>query len=259
MWAKEPVIYSCAVGSRPRHGTIMSEPMNRELRSQESPICEVVWRGVVPYDRGLELMAIRRRQRQANLVGDALYLLEHPHVITTGRRGSLSSLRVSADTLHAMGVALHRTGRGGDLTYHGPGQLVGYPIVDLRSLGLGARGYVAGVEETLIRTASAFGIAAGRRTGYPGVWVGSDKVAAIGVEITRGVTSHGFALNVSTDLRFFGTIVPCGITDGGVTSFEKLLGRPVAVSDVMTRLVEAFGMVFGRRMAWTAVEAPSVG
>jgi lipoyl(octanoyl) transferase len=149
------------------------------------------------------------------------------------------------EALEARGVALFETGRGGDVTYHGPGQLVGYPILDLEPDRCDVHRYVRDLEETLIRLAAAFGVEAGRVEGLTGVWVGHEKLAAIGVRISRWITSHGFAFNVSTDLSHFDLIVPCGITDKGVTSLERLLGRRVPIDEVEIAAVRAFCDVFG--------------
>jgi lipoyl(octanoyl) transferase len=150
----------------------------------------------------------------------------------------------TAEVLAARGVEIHETGRGGDVTYHGPGQIVGYPILDLNPDRRDVHQYVRDLEEVLIRTAADFGIAAGRVSGLTGVWVGDEKLAAIGVRIARWITSHGFALNVTTDLDYFSLIVPCGIADRGVTSMSRLLGRPVELDKVQERIVSHFSNVF---------------
>ena len=173
--------------------------------------------------------------------------LEHPHVITLGVRGDggRSHLLASSETLAARGVEVHETGRGGDITYHGPGQLVGYPIIDLKPDRCDVHRYVRDLEEVLIRMASDYGIDAGRVEGLTGVWVGNEKLAAIGVRIARWITSHGFALNVTSDLDFFKLIVPCGIADRGVTSLSRLVGRPIDMAEVATRTAEHFANTFG--------------
>jgi len=185
-------------------------------------------------------------ERRAGTVGDTLLLLEHPHVITLGVRGDggRSHLLASPATLAARGIELHETGRGGDITYHGPGQLVGYPIVDLKPDRCDVHRYVRDLEEVLIRTASDYGVRATRVEGLTGVWVGGEKLAAIGVRIARWVTSHGFALNVSTDLDYFQLIIPCGIADRGVTSLERLLGRTIPTVEVAGRVTSHFANVF---------------
>jgi lipoyl(octanoyl) transferase len=202
--------------------------------------------GVVPYGEALALQRTLVEQRRAGLIGDTLLLLEHPHVITLGVRGDggRSHLLATPETLAARGVEVHETGRGGDITYHGPGQLVGYPVFDLRPDRCDVHRYVRDLEEVLIRTASDYGIEARRIAGLTGVWVGDGKVAAIGVRIARWITSHGFALNVTTDLDYFKLIVPCGIADRGVTSFSRLLDRHIAMAEVGSRVAEHFANVF---------------
>jgi lipoyl(octanoyl) transferase len=205
--------------------------------------------GVVAYTDGLELQRELVERRKAGEIPDQLLLLEHPPVITLGvkTRNDRSHVVATPQTLEEEGVEVFESGRGGDVTYHGPGQLVGYPILDLRPDRCDVHRYVRDLEEVIIRTAAAFGIAAGRSAGLTGAWVGDEKLAAIGVRIARWITSHGFALNVSTNLSHFGLIVPCGITDKGVTSFEKLLGRPVPMRDVEDAASDAFCAVFERK------------
>jgi lipoyl(octanoyl) transferase len=204
--------------------------------------------GVVPYADGLELQRELVERRKAGEIADQLLLLEHPPVITLGvkTRHDRSHVVATAETLEEEGVEIFESGRGGDVTYHGPGQLVGYPILDLRPDRCDVHRYVRDLEEVLIRTAAAFGIMAGRSPGLTGAWVGDEKLAAIGVRIARWITSHGFALNVSTNLSHFGLIVPCGISDKGVTSLEKLLDRPVPMTDAADAAVDAFCAVFER-------------
>ena len=199
----------------------------------------------------LEALALQRRlveQRRSGAIDDVLLLLEHPHVITLGVRGDggRSHILAGADALAARGVEVHETGRGGDVTYHGPGQIVGYPILDLKPDRCDVHRYVRDLEDVLIRTAADFGIGAQRVPGLTGVWVGREKLAAIGVRLSRWITSHGFALNVSTDLDYFNLIVPCGIADRGVTSIERLLGRSVPTVAVEDRIVSHFCQVFDR-------------
>ena len=185
-----------------------------------------------------------------------LLLLEHPHVITLGARSEAARSNVLATPgrLRELGVELFETGRGGDVTYHGPGQLVGYPIFDLRPDRQDVHRYVRDLEEVMIRTTAAFGIEAGRIAGLTGTWVVADKIGAIGVRISRWITSHGFAYNVSTPLEYFNLIVPCGIRDHGVTSLAKLLRREVAMADVEDAAVKAFAEVFDAEMVNWAVE-----
>ena len=202
--------------------------------------------GTISFDDGLALQATLVEERRAGAIPDTLLLLEHPPIITLGvktRRGP-NHIVASEETLAAEGVTVHETGRGGDVTYHGPGQLVGYPILDLAPDRKDVHVYVRDIEEVLIRAAAAFGIDAKRVPGLTGVWVGpeghEEKLAAIGVRISRWITSHGFALNVSTNLDHFNLIVPCGIVDRHVTSLEKLLGRTVAMSDAAAAVAQAF-------------------
>ena len=206
--------------------------------------CQTEYLGLVDYQWACDL-----QKSLASLVADGtqpqtLLLLEHPHVYTMGRRAKESDVLLSPPQLAQRGVQVHWTDRGGEATYHGPGQLVGYPILDLHKLDIGPLKYVRSLEEVLIRTLIDFGINAVRIDKLTGVWVGDSKIAAIGVHISRGVTTHGFALNVCPDLSYFGGIVPCGISGKGVTSIENLLGRPVKIEDVLPALTRHFGEVF---------------
>jgi lipoyl(octanoyl) transferase len=206
--------------------------------------------GRVDYEIALELQKTLVEQRTRGEISDQLLLLEHPDVITLGvkARNDRSHVLESPESLAAKGVGLFETGRGGDVTYHGPGQLVGYPILDLKPDRCDVHRYVRDLEEVLIRAVGAFGIEAVRVAGLTGIWVGPPhreaKLAAIGVRISRWVTSHGFALNVTTDLSRFGLIVPCGITDRGVTSMENLAGHPLPMDEVADAVVDAFAAVF---------------
>lgn len=188
--------------------------------------------------------------RRAGRIGDTLLLLEHPPIITLGvrSRGSSPHVRAAPEELAAAGVMLRETGRGGDVTFHGPGQLVGYPILDLRPDRCDVHQYVRDLEAALMGALREFGIDSRRIQGHSGVWTGpegqEEKIAAIGVRISRWITSHGFALNVSVDLEYFRFIVPCGIADRGVTSMEKVLGRPVAMGDVEDAVVRGVEKVF---------------
>jgi lipoyl(octanoyl) transferase len=205
--------------------------------------------GLVPYAEGLELQRALVEDRKADRIPDTLLLLQHPHVVTIGvKKDGRAHILATPEQLASRGVDVFESGRGGDVTYHGPGQIVGYPIMDLNPDRRDVHRYVRDLEEVMIRAARRFGVEAGRATGLTGAWVGDEKLAAIGVRIARWVTSHGFAFNVSTDLSHFGLIVPCGITDKGVTSLEKLTGRPVAMEDVETAVVEAFTAVFDRTL-----------
>jgi lipoyl(octanoyl) transferase len=204
--------------------------------------------GLVPYEAGLALQADLVAARKADAIPDTLVLLQHPPVITLGVkvRQSREHVRASDDVLRAQGIALFEAGRGGDVTYHGPGQLVGYPILDLKPDRMDAHRYVRDLEDVLIGVCGEYGLDAGRKPGLTGVWVGDEKVAAIGVRLSRWVTSHGFALNVSTDLDHFRHIVPCGIEDFGVTSLERLLGALPAMDAVEDRVVHHVCRVFDR-------------
>jgi lipoyl(octanoyl) transferase len=208
--------------------------------------------GRVDYQAGLDLQAALVEDRRAGRIGDTLLLLEHPPVITLGvkTRHGPRHIIASDEELARQGVAVHETGRGGDVTYHGPGQLVGYPIFDLKPDRCDVHKYVRDLEEVLILALREFGIEGGRVRGLSGVWVGAGgpvgerKIAAIGVRISRWITSHGFALNVATDLRHFQLIVPCGIADRGVTSMETELGRLVPMAEIEDAVVRAFAAVF---------------
>jgi lipoyl(octanoyl) transferase len=202
--------------------------------------------GVVPYAQAVELQRALVEDRRAGRVPDLLLLLEHPHVITLGvkRDASKSHLIATPELLETRHVELHETGRGGDITYHGPGQLVGYPILDLRPDRCDVHKYVRDLEEVMIGAAGDFGLQAGRVAGLTGAWVGPDKLGAIGVRISRWITSHGFAFNVTTDLSYFDLIVPCGITSGGVTSLEQATGRAVGMADAEAAIVHHFSRVF---------------
>ncbi len=183
-------------------------------------------------------------ERQAGRIPDQLLLLEHDPVFTLGRSARAENVLIPAETLRELGFEVFETGRGGDVTYHGPGQLVGYPILELSADRRDVHRYVRDLEEVMIRTCSDYGLAASRVAGLTGAWLGDEKVGAIGVRIARWVTSHGFALNVGTDLAAFDRIVPCGIRGRGVTSLERKLGRPVPTAEVMDRLVPHFAAVF---------------
>src|SRR6266568_5052240 len=204
--------------------------------------------GNVAYAEALALQRTLVENRRAGRIGDVLLLLEHPHVLTLGVRGDggRSHILAAPETLQSRGVEVHETGRGGDITYHGPGQIVGYPIIDLKPDRCDVHRYVRDLEEVLIRTAADFGIDAGRVRGLTGVWVGREKLAAIGVRLSRWITSHGFAFNVTTDLDYFNLIVPCGIVNRGVTSVERLLGRPVSSAAVEDAIAAHFCEVFER-------------
>jgi lipoyl(octanoyl) transferase len=214
--------------------------------------CWLVDLGRIGYEPACELQRRAVEARKAGAAPDVLLLCEHPHVITLGRNGKLENLRASDSALRQNRVEFHLSDRGGDITYHGPGQIVGYPILDLASHRRDVRWYVDRLEETMIRATREFGVEARRIEGLHGIWVdapaGPEKLAALGVHLSRWVTSHGFAYNVSTDLRYFDLIVPCGISDKRATSLEKILERGVDSSEVAEKLSRHFGEVFGRNL-----------
>jgi lipoate-protein ligase B len=238
----------------------------------------VVDLGLVEYGAAWELQRRLVAARKAGAVPDVLLLCEHPHVITLGRNGNVANLQASSHVLGQMGVSFFETNRGGDITYHGPGQLVGYPILNLSEIRRDVGWYVRSLEEAMIRASAEFGVSGRRVPGRTGVWVDvraeernevkeveevkeikdEEKLGAIGVHISRWVTSHGFAYNVSTDLRYFDLIVPCGIAGKSATSLEKLLGRRVELKKVAPRIAAHLGEIFGldvRAVAPDALEA----
>ena len=217
--------------------------------------------GLVPYADALELQRRLVEDRKADRIPDTLLLLQHPHVLTIGvKKDGRSHILASPDRLTSLGVDVFETGRGGDVTYHGPGQLVGYPILDLHPDRRDVHRYVRDLEEVMIRVCADYGLDAGRVKGFSGAWIKADsldeKIGAIGVRISRWVTSHGFAFNVTTDVDFFNLIVPCGIADKGVTSLTSKLGRAPAMADVEDRVVSQFAAVFERQPQETA--APTI-
>jgi len=214
--------------------------------------CLTVDLGLLGYAEGYALQKRVVAARKAGAIEDVLLLCEHPHVITLGRSGKRENLLASEHVLRQKGVEFHDTDRGGDVTYHGPGQIVGYPILNLGAIRRDVVWYVRMLEEAMIRATAEFGVTAERVTGKTGIWVragnSEEKLAAIGVRISRWVTSHGFAYNVSTDLRNFELIVPCGIADRKATSLEKLLGRSVEEKEVAPRIAKHLGEVLGLEM-----------
>ena len=209
-------------------------------------VLEVRKLGMMAYADALQIQQTLVRQRRDNKAPDVLLLVEHPHVVTLGvnTRHRLSNLLVTPSQLSALGVELHDVTRGGDVTYHGPGQLVGYPILDLRPDRCDVHRYVRDLETVIMRTVLTFGVRSSRIPGLTGVWVGDEKLAAIGVRLSRWVTSHGFALNVSTDLTYFDLIRPCGIDGKGVTSLSRITGSSVLCESVESVLIKEFGSVF---------------
>jgi lipoyl(octanoyl) transferase len=216
---------------------VRSGPGGRELCAR--------WLGLVAYGDGLRLQEELVRARRAGEVCDQLLLLEHPHVITLGTSSNTNHVLVDDQQRALLGIELFDTGRGGDVTYHGPGQLVGYPIFDLKPDRCDLHRYVRDLEAALMRALSHFGINAEQKPGLTGVWIGAEKVAAIGVRVSSGwITSHGFALNVCTDLSYFDAIVPCGIRDHGVTSISRAIGRDVSVLEVVPIVTRACAEIF---------------
>ncbi len=212
--------------------------------------CAVLDLGRLDYANALAWQQRLVAQRKQGLVDDHLLLVEHPHVITLGRNGHKENLLAGDEILSRAGIAFFPTDRGGDVTYHGPGQLVGYPILDLREWKRDVGAYVRAIEQTIIDTLADYGIAAGRIPKLTGVWVGERKIAAIGVHISRWVTSHGFALNVATDLTYFQYIIPCGLTKP-VTSMAALRpegARRATLGEVGGTLAKHFGRIFEREM-----------
>lgn len=206
--------------------------------------------GEIEYETAWNLQARLLQSRQEGRIPDILLLLQHPHTYTIGKRGGDEHLLAPTDELNRRGIRVFHIDRGGDITYHGPGQVVGYPILDLHDYYLDVHRYLRDLEEVLIRALSRFGLRASREPGLTGVWVdttggGRAKIAAIGVKTSRWVTMHGFALNVNTDLRYFGQIIPCGISNRPVTSMQEGLGRPLDLKHVEDIVVDEFGCVFG--------------
>ncbi|MCL6613205.1 MAG: lipoyl(octanoyl) transferase LipB [Firmicutes bacterium] len=221
--------------------------------SEERRLCRVYSLGLVSYREGL---AWQRRLHEEVAAGgeDRLLLLEHPPVITLGRGADPANVLASRAILAEEGIEIHEVERGGDVTYHGPGQLVGYPILSLARHGRDLHALLRRYEEVGIRVLARFGLTGRRDPRYTGVWVGEEKIMAIGVAVKKWVTYHGFAFNVALNLAHFGLIHPCGIRDKGVTSLAALLGRPVARAEVEPPVVEEIARVFGLEMVWEAVE-----
>ncbi|MGB9773521.1 MAG: lipoyl(octanoyl) transferase LipB [Bacteroidota bacterium] len=200
--------------------------------------------GSVPYDTAWELQQRLFDLRRRDEIDDVLLLVEHPHIYTIGRKGNLGHILLSKNELLKRGITVRNVDRGGDVTYHGPGQLVGYPIISLCNRYHDVHRYLRELEEVLIRTVRRFGIEAVRIPGFTGVWVGDEKLAAIGVKVSDWITMHGFALNVNTDLSFFDGIIPCGIHDRGVTSMAKILGHTLNIWGVADAIEDLFAEVF---------------
>jgi lipoyl(octanoyl) transferase len=225
-----------------------SETLILEFQKKPMPALLIADLGLLSYSEGVALQERIVAARKAEAIEDVLLFCEHPHVLTLGRNGKRENLLASEHVLKQKGVEFHATNRGGDITYHGPGQVVGYPILNLARLKSDVHWYVRNLEETMIRASSDFGVTAYRVPGRTGIWVrtnqSEEKLAAIGVHISRWVTSHGFAYNVATDLRYFDLIVPCGIAGRKATSLEELLGRSVSPSEVKPLLARHFADLF---------------
>ncbi|MDF2522848.1 MAG: lipoate-protein ligase [Clostridiales bacterium] len=205
----------------------------------------VVKLGLIEYQSALDLQLKVHKLRQQELIEDVLFLLEHPPVITIGTSGKEANILVDKVLLTLAGINVYHTSRGGDVTYHGPGQLVGYPIINLNNHGKDIKSYVRRLEETFIQLlGKEFDIKAERNPAYPGVWVGNDKITALGGSVLRWVTMHGFAFNINTDLEHFRWINPCGITDKGVTSLQKLLGSSQDIDKLMQLVIKYFSTLF---------------
>jgi len=212
--------------------------------------------GLIDYDKALELQERLLKSRKSGAISDVLLLLQHPSVFTVGRSGTVNDIIADEEVLDKESIQVFRTSRGGEVTYHGPGQLVGYPILHLRENKLTVHQYVWNLEEMVIRTLADFGIDGQRVPGRRGVWVGAEKICSLGLRISSEVSMHGFSLNISTDLKYFTYIVPCGITDATITSLSKLLGREVKIEEVEEKLLQRFSQVFdlklerGERLAY---------
>lgn len=205
----------------------------------------VVKLGLIEYQAALDLQLKLLKLSQQEKIEDILLLLEHPPVLTVGINGKDNNILMNEDILDKMGVSVFHSNRGGDVTYHGPGQIVGYPILNLNHFGKDVKDYVRCLEETTISLMKdEYGLVADRKPGFPGVWVGNDKITAIGCAVKRWVTMHGFALNVNTNLEHFKWINPCGFTDKGVTSLEKLLGQSQDIDIVMKHIMKHFAALF---------------
>jgi len=210
--------------------------------------------GLLDYQQAFDLQDRLLSRRIAGEIADTLLLLEHPPTLTMGRGDDEKNLLVSEARLLEQGIAIYPTDRGGSITWHGPGQLVAYPIIDLDRRDRDIHAYVRDLEEVIIRVLEAYAIAAGRDDKNIGVWVGPEKIAAIGVRVKKWVTKHGFALNVNSDLTHFSLINPCGITDRGVTAMAKVLGHEVAMADIRNQVTASFADVFGMTVAAGSAE-----
>lgn len=201
--------------------------------------------GFIGFDKAWELQKNTLQKRIDNKVGDILFLLEHPHTYTLGKTADRKNLISSDEYLKRREISVFDIDRGGDITYHGPGQIVGYPIIHLADWKKDTHLYLRNIEEVIIKTCGDYGLSCGRREGYTGVWIKERKIAAIGIKVSRWVTMHGFAFNITTDLSYFEGIIPCGISDKEVTSLEKELGKSLIISEVKKKILQNFLSVFG--------------
>lgn len=200
--------------------------------------------GMIDYKEAWDLQKNIFDLRLRNEINDTLFLLEHPHTYTLGKVAEKENLISSEVQLKELGVSVYEIDRGGDITYHGPGQIVGYPIIKLSDWKEDTHLYLRGLEEVIIQTCAEYGLITGRNSKHTGVWIGERKIAAIGIKISRWVTMHGFAFNVNTDLNYFGGIIPCGIKDKDVTSLQRELGREIKIDEVKSKLIENFQKFF---------------
>ena len=227
----------------------------KEQFATKPSFCWAYSLGLVEYNEALRLQDELLRDRFTGNVPDVILLLQHPPVLTIGASEGKQNITVSKDTLANEGIEVLHTDRGGNITYHGPGQLVGYPIFDLKTRGRDIHQYVRNLEEVIIRTLCDFSITGHRNSKYPGVWVGREKICAIGIRVaSRWCTKHGFALNVNNDLKYFSYIYPCGITDMGVTSMSQLLGHELRIEDVISSILRHFSLVFNVTIQQRTVE-----
>jgi lipoate-protein ligase B len=220
----------------------------------DQSVLNVVNLGRTEYQHAWNVQRAAFELRSTGRMSDLLILNEHNHVYTLGKSSDGNHLLANVDELRSNGVSVYNIDRGGDVTYHGPGQIVGYPILDLKNFYLDLHRYLRDLEEVIIRTVADYGVSGRRDSQFTGVWVGSEKIAAIGIKVSRWITMHGFALNVSTDLSYFDRIIPCGIFHKGVTSLQALLGQAVPIADVRQRVLQNFGDVFGVRIVERAPE-----
>ena len=230
----------------------MTVPWFIQMKKKEAWILNL---DTVPYEEAFDLQKKLVEQRIQDKINDTLILLEHPPVFTVTRKDTIKNILVSPDTLKEKGIAVCKTNRGGDITYHGFGQLVGYPIMDLKEHGKDLHQYIRNIEEMIIHLLMDFGISAHRDKQHPGVWVEEEKIAAIGISVRSSwITMHGFSLNINPDLDHYSLIVPCGITDRGVTSLSKLLGRSISHKDVRQKLIHHYEEVFNVSTRKTTLE-----